>query len=118
MLLVRYPPTLHISLHAFRKFQQRGVGFHCSRPRQLFQQPHLVQAKFPSPDQVHIDQDAMLYINHAGVQVLSLDLNGALVVEGGLGANITIDGLKVNNAGWEWHALTENEASEEHQKIR
>ena len=77
-----------------------------------------MQAKFPSPDQVHIDQDAVLYINHAGVQVCSLDLKGALVVEGRPGADITIDGLKVDNAGWEWHALTDNEASEEHQKIR
>ena len=108
------------SLHLQGKGLQREalVAFHCSRPQQLVQQPHLVQAKLPSPDRVHIDQDAVLYINHADVQILSLDLKGALVVEGSLGANITIDGLKVDNEGWEWHALTDNEASEEHQKIR
>ncbi len=60
----------------------------------------------------------MLFINHANVQVRSLDLKGALVVEGQQDVDITIDGLKVNNAGWHWHALQDTDNSEEHQKIR
>jgi len=78
----------------------------------------LLQGRFPCPDQVHIGQDAMLYINHADVQVRSLDLRGALVVEGQQDVDITIDGLQVDNAGWQWHALQDTDNSKEHQKIR
>lgn len=60
----------------------------------------------------------MLYINHADVQVRSLNLTGALVVEGQQDVDITIDGLQVGNAGWHWHALQDTDNSEEHQKIR
>lgn len=74
--------------------------------------------RFPCPDQVHIGQDAMLYINHANVQVRSLDLRGALVVEGQQDVDITINGFQVNNAGWQWLALQDSDNSEEHQKIR
>lgn len=78
----------------------------------------LLQGRFPCPDQVHIGQDAMLFINHADVQVRSLDLRGALVVEGQQDVDITIDGLQVDNAGWQWHALQDTDNSEEHQNIR
>ncbi|DBA78953.1 TPA: hypothetical protein ACH3X1_008826 [Trebouxia sp. C0004] len=77
-----------------------------------------LKGRFPCPDQVHIGQDAMLYINHPNVQVRSLDLTGALVVEGRQDVDITIDGFKVNNAGWQWHALQDTDSNEEHQKIR
>ncbi len=77
-----------------------------------------MQARFPFPEQIHLDQEAMLYINHADVQVQSLDLKGALVIEGQQGVVITIDGLQVNNKGWEWRALRDSDDSEEHQKIR
>ena len=60
----------------------------------------------------------MLYINHANVQVRSLDLRGALVVEGQQDVDITINGFQVNNAGWQWLALQDSDNSEEHQKIR
>ena len=78
----------------------------------------LLQAKFPSPDNVHLHRDAMLYINHADVHVQSLDLDGALVVEAQPGSTITIDGLYIHNQGWEWQPLKEGNGSAEHERIR
>lgn len=60
----------------------------------------------------------MLYINHFDVQVQSLDLDGALVVEAEPGASITIDGLQVHNRGWEWQPLKEGNSAAEHERIR
>ena len=70
------------------------------------------------PDKVHIHQDAVLYINHPDVQVQSLDLQGALVVEAQQGTAITIDGLKIQNEGWEWQPLHDNDTAAEHEMIR
>ena len=60
----------------------------------------------------------MLYINHPDVQVQSLDLDGALVVDAHPGAAITIDGLRVRNRGWEWQALKKGNSAAEHERIR
>ena len=78
----------------------------------------LMQAKFPSPEQVHLHCDAMLYINHSDVAVECLDLDGALVVEGQQGSSITIDGLQVHNEGWEWQPLEDSSSAAEHERIR
>lgn len=77
-----------------------------------------MQTKFPSPEQVHLDQEAVLYINHAVVQVEALNVKGALVVEGQPGVAITIAGLEVDNQGWEWLALEGSDDGEEQQQIR
>lgn len=60
----------------------------------------------------------MLYINHSDVYVKSLDLDGALVVEGQQGSTVTIDGLQVHNKGWEWQPLKESSSTAEHERIR
>lgn len=60
----------------------------------------------------------MLHISHSDVQVQSLDLDGALVVEAQPGTAITINGLKVQNEGWEWQALSDGDDAAEHEKIR
>lgn len=78
----------------------------------------LLQAKFPSPARIHLHRNAMLYIDHFDVQVQSLDLDGALVVEAQPGASVTIDGLQVHNRGWEWQPLKEGNSAAEHEKIR
>lgn len=77
-----------------------------------------LQARFPSPEKVHLHCDAMLCINHPEVYVRSLDLDGALVVEGQHGSTITIDGLQIHNEGWEWQSLSEGNSAAEHEKIR
>lgn len=78
----------------------------------------LLQAKFPSPEKIHLHCNAMLYINHPDVQVRSLDLDGAMVVEAHPGTTITIDGLQVCNRGWEWQPLKEGSSAAEHERIR
>lgn len=35
----------------------------------------------------------------------ALDLDGTLVIKAAPGAKVVVDGLKVQNAGWEWVAL-------------
>ncbi|KAL3138028.1 hypothetical protein ABBQ38_005262 [Trebouxia sp. C0009 RCD-2024] len=77
-----------------------------------------LKAKFPSPARIHLHRNAMLYIDHFDVQVQSLDLDGALVVEAQPGASVTIDGLQVHNRGWEWQPLKEGNSAAEHEKIR
>ena len=95
-------------------------GFRCchSADCHLLSSVLLLQAKFPSPEQVHLHRDAMLYINHSDVSVECLDLHGALVVEGQQGSSITIDGLQVHNGGWEWLPLEESSSAAEHERIR
>ena len=77
-----------------------------------------LQARFPSPSQVHLSQDAMLHIDHADVQIQSLQLDGALVVRADHDSPIVIDDLNVNNQGWEWRPLTDGDDAAEHEKIR
>lgn len=77
-----------------------------------------LQARFPSPEKVHLHHDAMLCITHPDVYVHSLDLDGALVVEGQQESTITIDGLQLHNEGWEWQSLKEGNSAAEHEKIR
>lgn len=60
----------------------------------------------------------MLCITHPDVYVHSLELDGALVVEGQQQRTINIDGLKIHNEGWEWQSLKEGNSAKEHEKIR
>lgn len=78
-----------------------------------------LQAKFPSPSQVHLGTEAALYINHDRVVVQDLHLDGAMVVEGAKDAFITIDGLRIaHDQGWEWEALREGVSAKEDEQIR
>ena len=76
-----------------------------------------MQAKVDAA-KVRLSKDAALVINGAQVHIRSLDLNGALVIDAAPGAELVIDGLKVQNKGWTWHALNPEKPSTEEQKIR
>ena len=76
------------------------------------------QGRFPSPEKIHLDQEAVLYIDHAEVKVQALQLKGALQVEGHKDAKIAINHLDVNNKGWEWRAIDDEANAQEAQKIR
>lgn len=78
-----------------------------------------MQAKFPSPSQVHLGKNAALVINHDKVVIQDLNLDGALVVEGTKDKPIIIHGLSIaQSQGWEWQALRDGANAEEHEKIR
>lgn len=76
-----------------------------------------LQAKVDAA-KVKLSKDAALVINGANVHIRSLDLDGALTIDAAPGAKLVIDGLKVQNKGWMYHALNPNKASTEEQKIR
>lgn len=94
--------------------------FRCNHSRKWFFLTRVLQlqARFPYPERVHLHHDAVLCINHPDVYVCSLELDGALVVEGREGSTITIDGLQIHNEGWEWQSLKEGNSAAEHEKIR
>ena len=60
----------------------------------------------------------MLYINHDDVEVRSLNLKGALVVDEQQSGKVLLDNLNIDNQGWEWRATEATDDAEEHQKIR
>ena len=80
---------------------------------------HVLQAKFPAPEKIHLASNATLFINHDNVVLEDLSLDGALVVEGGKESVIIVDGLSVmHSQGWEWRALKDGDNAAEHEKIR
>jgi UDP-sugar pyrophosphorylase len=58
-----------------------------------------------------ITQRSSLVLEGHHVTINSLDLDGALVIRAGEDSHVTVDGLKVQNKGWE---LVENKANEEY----
>ena len=76
-----------------------------------------MQAKVNGPN-IHISKDSTLVIEEGDVEIKSLDLDGALVVPKTGGAKVTVDGLKVQNAGWKWRALKPDKPMTEEQYIR
>ena len=74
--------------------------------------------------QVHIGAEAALVISRGYVEIKGLDLQrGALVIGGGGGPDaaaagaaaaaagpVVVDGMTVDNAGWQWRALGPEEA--------
>lgn len=68
---------------------------------------------------VRLSKESALVINGGqNVRINSLDLKGTLVVETAPEARLTIDGLKVQNAGWKWQALNPDKPMTEEQFIR
>ena len=68
---------------------------------------------------IHISKDSALVIEGADVELKSLDLDGAMVVEKlPPGAKLIVDGAKVQNRGWKWRALNPNKGMTEEQYIR
>lgn len=70
-------------------------------------------------DKIHIGSDSALVITAPDANIRSLDLKkGALVIDGVPGAEIVIDGLVVENQGWEWAALDPDVGASEEEYIR
>jgi hypothetical protein len=73
---------------------------------------------------VHLGSDTALVITAPAGRIQSLDLRrGALVIEGGGGGGgsssmAVIDGLVVDNDGWEWKPLHPDEGATEEEFIR
>ena len=77
---------------------------------------------------VHIGADAALVISRGDVEIEGLDLQRGVLVIGGGEAEATaaaaaepvvVDGLTVDNAGWEWRALgPEDDGIAEEEAIR
>ena len=78
---------------------------------------------------VHIGADVALVISRGDVEIKNLDLHrGALLIGGGEAdaadaapapGPVVVDGVRVDNAGWEWRALgPEDEGIAEEEAIR
>ena len=79
----------------------------------------MLQAKFPTPQSIHLGSMSALSVNHDNVVVRELTLDGALVIEGAEETEIVVDGLRVQQEqGWEWRALEDDSSAEEHERIR
>ena len=75
------------------------------------------QAK-AKPACMRISQRSVLAINGPNVQVMALVLDGTLLVDAVPEAQVTIDGLSVNNEGWRWMGLKPNKPMTENMAIR
>ena len=89
------PPNLHGCCHTLTRVPQVAAGG------------------------LHLGTDTTLVISAPGTKIRALDLErGTLVVEGVRGAEVAIDGLKVDNAGWQWQALDSDSGATEEEYIR
>lgn len=77
--------------------------------------PGEVTAKFPSPEKVKISSRSSLIVRGSGVVIESLDLDGALVIEGKHGKSLTIADVVVKNDGW---VVTPDDSDDEVIKMR
>jgi UDP-sugar pyrophosphorylase len=73
----------------------------------------------PSEQGVSLSSRSVLILR-GDVVLRSLSLDGTLIVTAAPGARVTVDGLRVQNAGWQWVALSQEEQAEaaEEQRIR
>lgn len=79
--------------------------------------PRHMQAKVHGPS-ISISQDSALVIEGANIEVKSLELDGALVLQTSRKARLVVDGLKLHNRGWKWQALKAEKPMSEEQYIR
>eukprot|EP01023_Acetabularia_acetabulum_P012706 TRINITY_DN15979_c1_g2_i1.p1 TRINITY_DN15979_c1_g2~~TRINITY_DN15979_c1_g2_i1.p1 ORF type:complete len:615 (+),score=114.71 TRINITY_DN15979_c1_g2_i1:146-1990(+) len=52
-----------------------------------------------------ISSRSTLVVNGSDIEIKSLKLDGALIIEAEYGVKLTIDGLSVTNSGWSWNAI-------------
>ena len=74
--------------------------------------------KITGGSEVKISQRSAMVLEGHHLQIQNLDLDGALVIRTGNDTHLTIDGLKVENAGWELQELQDNVEYEESVRIR
>lgn len=78
---------------------------------------HGLQAKVKGTS-VRLSKDSALVIEGADIELKSLDLEGALVLQTSRNAKLIVDGLKLQNGGWKWQALKPDKPMTEEQYIR
>lgn len=69
------------------------------------------------PDTVRISTRSVLIVS-GDVRIKSLQLDGALCVTAAPGTTVVVDGLRVDNAGWEYVPLSEEEQASAAEEIR
>jgi UDP-sugar pyrophosphorylase len=62
--------------------------------------PGEYKAKFPTPEQVKISARSTLIVRGPNVVIESLDLDGALIIDGSNGNRLAVSDAVVKNAGW------------------
>jgi UDP-sugar pyrophosphorylase len=62
--------------------------------------PGEYKAKFPTPELVKISARSTLIVRGFDVVIESLDLDGALVIDGSNGKHLTVSDMVVKNTGW------------------
>lgn len=70
-----------------------------------------VKSKFTGGASVKLYNDSTLVLDGANITVKALDVHGTLVIHAVEGAKVSIDGLTVNNGGWSFAELGEDEGS-------
>ena len=73
----------------------------------------LLRAKLPTPKDISVTARSTLVVRGAAVEIHSLELDGALVIEVADGASLVINSLAVKNDGWEFRELSDDEQARE-----
>jgi UDP-sugar pyrophosphorylase len=72
----------------------------------------------PSAESVSISKDSSVVLEGHNLTVKSMQVNGALVIRAGPESHVTVDGLIVENKGWELQELDPAQTYPEHVQIR
>lgn len=64
-----------------------------------------LRTKIPHPERIRISPRSTLVVKGSGVSIDSLELDGALVIEASEKSKVNVEGLKVENEGWEFVPL-------------
>lgn len=70
-------------------------------------------ARFPTPKDLHISARSSFVVQGGGVTIESLTLDGALCIKACDGASVTVRGLSVSNAGWQFQDLPDSGGASE-----
>jgi UDP-sugar pyrophosphorylase len=77
-----------------------------------------IASKFPGGPKVRVSNNSTLVLDGENIKVNALDLNGTLVIHAVPGANVTVDGLKVQNKGWSFEELKDGQKVDQKYEIR
>lgn len=77
-----------------------------------------LRARLPVASDVHIKTSSSLVIDVSAVQIKAMHLDGALRIWGNPGAEVVLDGITVDNEGWQWVPLQKEEQATEEETMR